>query len=100
MQVSDIAKWALLIAGAIALIALIVALPFVQYIDLGQFGSLINDIVEVVGNAFQNARGLLNNFLTPFGRGLATGILVYLIGKWAITIGIKITAWIYHFIFK
>lgn len=97
---SDIAKWALLIAGAVALIALIVALPFVKFIDLGEFGNAINNIVTVVGSAFQNARGLLNNFLTPFGRGMVTGILVYLFGKWAITIGIKITAWIYHFIFK
>lgn len=97
---SDIAKWALLVVGAIALIGLIVALPFVQYIDVGEFGDLLNDILSVVGNAFQSARGLINNFLTPFGRGLLSGILIYLFGKWAINIGIKITAWIYHFIFK
>ncbi len=97
---SNIAKWGLLIAGAIALIALIVALPFVQFIDFGEFGVLINNIVTVVGGAFTKARGLINCFLTPFGRGLLSGILVYLFGKWAITIGIKITAWIYHFIFK
>lgn len=97
---ADIAKWALLIAGAIVLIALIVALPFVEFIDVGQFGDLIGDIVAVAGTAFRGARGLINNFLTPFGRGVLTGVLAYLIGKWAITIGIKITAWIYHFIFK
>lgn len=97
---SDIAKWVLLIAGAIALIVLIVALPFVEFINVGQFGDLLGDIVTVVGTAFRGARGLINNFLTPFGRTILTGILVYLIGKWAITVGIKITAWIYHFIFK
>lgn len=100
MQVSDIVKWALLIAGAVALIVLIVALPFVQFIDFGEFGALISNVVSVVGSAFAKARGLINSFLSPFGRTLLTGILVYLFGKWAITIGIKITAWIYHFIFK
>ena len=97
---SDIVKWGILIAGAVALILLVVTLPFVQFIDFGEFGALINNVVTVVGSAFQNARGLINNFLTPFGRGLLSGIMVYLFGKWAITIGIKITAWIYHFIFK
>lgn len=97
---SDIAKWGLLIAGALVLIALIVALPFVEFINVGQFASLINNITSVVGSAFQWARGLINNFLTPFGRTLLTGLMAYLFGKFAITIGIKITAWIYHFIFK
>lgn len=97
---SDIVKWGILIAGAVALIVLVCALPFVQFIDFGEFGILINNIVSVVGSAFQNARGLINNFLTPFGRGLLSGIMIYLFGKWAITITIKITAWIYHFIFK
>lgn len=99
-MVSDVAKWALLVAGAIALIALILSLPFVQFINFEEFGNLLNKITEVVGNAFQGARGLINNFLTPFGRSLLSGIMIYLIGKWAITIGIKITAWVYHFIFK
>lgn len=97
---SDIAKWALLIAGAVALIALIVALPFVKFIDVGEFGNLLNNITDIVGGSFQWGRGLVNNFLTPFGRGLLTGVMAYLFGKFAITVGIKITAWIYHFIFK
>lgn len=70
---TDIVKWGLLTAGLIALIALIMALPFVGYIDLGQFGAAINNIVSVAGDAFRSARGLINCFLLPFGRTLLSG---------------------------
>lgn len=97
---SDIVKWGLLTAGLVALVALIMALPFVGYIDLGQFGTALGTVVSIAGGMFQNARGLVNAFLLPFGRTLLSGIMVWLVGKWAISIGIKITAWVYHFIFR
>ncbi len=96
----DVVKWALLVAGAIILIALIVSLPFVEFIDLGEFGAALGNVVDIAGGAFQFARGLLNNFFLPFGRTVVTGLLFWLIAKWAITTAIKIGAWIYHFIFK
>lgn len=97
---SDVAKWALLVAGAIALIALIVSLPFVQFADGNEFTVLLQQLSTLAGSALQSARGIVNNFLTPFGRNVLTGLLYYLFGKWAISIGIKTGAWIYHFIFK
>lgn len=93
-------KWALLVVGIIALIALVVALPFTGFLDVGEFGSLITQLVDIVGSFLLTARQLINNFLTPFGITVLSGLLIYIIGKWVITIGIKITAWIYHFIFK
>lgn len=97
---SDIAKWALLVAGALVIIGLIVALPFVEYINVSEFSSLISRLVDVVGDGFNFARGLINNFLTPFGRTVLTGLLIWLFAKWAIMISIKISVWVYHFIFK
>ena len=97
---SDVAKWALLVAGAVALIALILALPFVEFIDLGEFSAALSNVVSIAGNAFLFGRGLINNFLLPFGRTVASGLMFWLFGKWAITITIKIGAWVYHFIFK
>ena len=97
---SDIAKWALLVAGIIALIALIVALPFVDFIDLGEFEVALSNVATIAGGAFRFARGLINNFFLPFGRVIITGLMYWLLGKWAILIGIKIVAWAYHFIFK
>lgn len=97
---SEVVKWGLLVAGLLVIIALIVALPFVEFIDFGEFGNLITQLVSLCSSAFSFGRGLINNFLTPFGRTVLTGIMIYLIGKWAITIGIKITSWAYHFIFK
>lgn len=100
MIVSDIAKWALLVAGALALIGLILALPFAEFLNVGELSTAISNVVSVAGSSFGTVRGLLNNFLLPFGRDVLSGLLVYFFCKWIITIGIKITAWIYHFIFK
>lgn len=97
---SDAIKWGLLTAGLVALVGLIMALPIAQFVDLGQFGQALNNIVNVAGSFFQDARGLINAFLLPFGRTLLSGIMIWLFGKWAITLGIKISAWVYHFIFR
>ena len=97
---ADIAKWALLVAGAIVIIGLIVALPFMDFVDAGEFANLISSLVDIAGDGFVFARGLINNFLTPFGRTALTGLLFWMFGKFAITISIKIVVWVYHFIFK
>lgn len=97
---SDAIKWALLVAGAVVIIGLIVALPFMDFMNVGEFAELIQGLVNIAGNGFVFARGLINNFLTPFGRTALTGLLVWLFGKWAIMIAIKISVWAYHFIFK
>lgn len=97
---SDIAKWALLAAAAVLLIGMIAALPFVEFIDFGQFSAALANITTVAGSAFRFGRGLINNFLLPFGRTVATGLFIWLVGKWALMIAIKIVAWAYHFIFK
>lgn len=97
---SDAVKWGLLVAGAVIIIALIVALPFVEFIDLAEFSAAITNIVSIAGSAFRFGRGLINNLLLPFGRTVASGIMIWLIGKWAITVTIKISTWIYHYIFK
>lgn len=97
---SDAVKWALLAAGIVVLIGLIVALPFMDGLNVKEFASLIGELVTIAGTAFKAARGIINNFLTPFGRTLLTGLLYYLFGKFFITISIKIGSWVYHFIFK
>lgn len=97
---SDIAKWALLVAGALVLIGLILALPFVEFINLDEFSAILANITSIAGDAFRFGRGLINLFLLPFGRSVLSGLMIWLIGKWAIMISIKIGSWIYHFIFK
>lgn len=97
---SDAVKWALLVAGALIVIALIMTLPFVNFIDFDSFSSAITSLVEVCGDALHTARGFINNFFSPFGRTVLTGLMFYLLCKWLITVSIKITIWIYHFIFK
>lgn len=97
---SDIAKWALLAAGIVILIGLVLALPFMDFIDFGQFGSAVGTIVNVAGSAFSSARGFINNLFSPFGRTVLSGLMYYLLGRYFITVTIKLTSWVYHFIFK
>lgn len=97
---SDAVKWGLLVAGAIAIVGLIVALPFVEFINFDEFGAAVANVVSIASVAFRFGRGVINNLLLPFGRTVASGIMIWLIGKWALTITIKIAVWIYHFIFK
>ena len=97
---SDVIKWGLLAAAIVAMIAMIVILPFNNYMNFGAVGSAVSSIVSVCGNAFAFARGLINNFLSPFGRTALTGLMAYLFGKFFITLGVKVVSWVYHFVFR
>ena len=97
---ADIAKWALLVAGALVIIGMILTLPFTEFILPDTFSELIGDLVGIAGDGFTFGRGIINNFLTPYGRHILTGLMYWFFGKWAITISFRIVVWVYHFIFK
>lgn len=97
---SNVVKWGLLAAGVAVLVGLVMVLPVSQYLNFGELGTAISGIVNVCSSAFSSARGLINCFLTPFGRTCLSGLLSWLFGKWAITTAVKIVAWSYHFIFR
>ena len=97
---AEAVKWALLVAGALVVIALIASLPFTGFIDVQAMGDGIGSIVNFAGGALMTARGFINNFFSPFGRTVLTGLMYYLLGRWVITMAIKLTVWVYHFIFK
>lgn len=54
----DAIKWALLGTAIVVLIALVVVLPFNDFVNVGEFANTINTIVTICGSAFQSARGL------------------------------------------
>lgn len=97
---SNVVKWALLAAGAVMLIGLVMALPITQYANGTSFRASITGIVNFTGNTFMNAKGLINNFLTSSGRTCLNGIIVWLFGKMFVMNAIKITTQVYHFIFR
>lgn len=97
---SDIAKWAILIAAIIVVIGLVMALPFYEYIDVSKFSAAVVTIISVAGDGFTFARGLVNNFLSPWARGVFSGLLLWLIGKYVIIYTLKVSVWVYHYIFK
>lgn len=97
---SNVVKWGILAAAVVALIALIVALPFNQYISVGEFSTALAGVTTICGKYFKFGRGLINNFFSPFGRSCITGLLFYWIGGFFVKIAIKIVAWVQHFIFR
>ena len=86
---SNAIKWGILAAAVVALVALIIALPFNQYINVNQFSSAIAGVTSICANAFKFARGLVNNFFSPFGRSCITGLMFYWIGGFFVKIGLS-----------
>lgn len=97
---SDIAKWALLLAGMVALIALIVALPIFDIINVQELTAAVSGISTICASALQSARGLINYFLTPVGRTILTVVINYMFFKFAYKWGVKVLAYAYKWIFK
>lgn len=96
----DVVKWGLLVAGVVLLISLVASLPFLDFMNLDELTGAIASVVTICGNAFKFARGLLNNFLSPFGRVAATGLIYWVICKPFIMQAIQYLVWVYHYIFK
>lgn len=96
----DVVKWGLLVAGIILLISLIAALPFLEFMNLEELTGALSSVVTICGGAFKFARGLLNNFLSPFGRVAATGLIYWVICKPFILQSIQYIVQVYHYIFK
>lgn len=97
---SDAVKWALLVAGIVVVIALVVAFGFADYIDTQVVVDGCNIIVQYAGGAFKNARGLINNFFFPAVYPAVSFIIWWLLVKPLATMTVKVTVSIYHYIFK
>lgn len=102
---SDIAKWGLLVAGAVAVIALIFSIfagfgwDVPKTIETLSF--LISALVYYAGEGLRFGREMINLLFVPSGfEPFVTGVLVYLITRWFVQLGVKIAAWVYHYIFK
>lgn len=96
----DIVKWTLLVAGIVLLVSLIAELPFLEFMNLDELTSAISTVVSICGVPFRFARGLINNFLTPFGRGAASGLIFWVICKPFALQAIQYVVMVYHYIFK
>lgn len=96
----DIVKWTLLVAGIVLVVSLIAELPFLEFMNLDELTSAISTVVSICSVPFRFARGLVNNFLTPFGRGAASGLIFWVICKPFIMTAIQYIVMVYHYIFK
>lgn len=97
---SDIAKWALLAAGMVALIALILAIPLFDGIDLTAITSTINQFTALITPYISFARGLINYLVLPQAIPIINVILIYILTKPFVIGAIHLTRGIYSWIFK
>ena len=96
----DVAKWVILGAAILTIIAMILGFPIMKHADVVVYAQGITTIVSLAGDAFIFARGLVNNLLSPWARTALSGLMSWLIGKWLFTYGLKVLVWAYHYIFK
>ena len=97
---TDGIKWALLVTGFILVFGLIVALDIFKYIDLGVFEAAVSTLLNLAGDGFSFGRGLVNNLLSPWARTALSGLMYWLIAREFIIWTIKVSVWVYHYIFK
>lgn len=97
---SDIAKWALLVAGMVAMIALLLAIPLFDGINLSSLTSTINQFTGVISPYIGFARGLINYLVLPQAIPIVNVILVYILTKPLVIGAIHLTRGIYSWIFK
>lgn len=96
----EFAKWGILVAGALAIVAIIFSLPFVEGIDLAEFSANVAGFLNLVSDYLIVGRGIINNFLTPAGAFTLNIVIGWVIGRKFITTTLRILVSIYHFIFK
>lgn len=97
---SEIAKWALLLAGLIAIVAAVVALPVFQVIDVSALTSAVSTVTTKCAAALTAARGIINFFFPESVRPLLTVAIGYMFTKFLIVWAIKIVSLAYTWIFK
>lgn len=99
---SDIIKWGLLATAVISLVAVIVTLPIVNF--FGSSSAVVSEgigvILDITSPYLYTARAFINIFLNSWGRKILTGLITYLFFKWFLVLNLKVTTWVYHFIFK
>lgn len=97
---SDIAKWALLVAGMVAMIALLLAIPLFDGINLNAITSTINQFTGLISPYIGFARGLINYLVLPQAIPIINVILIYILTKPLVIGAIHLTRGIYSWILK
>lgn len=97
---ADIAKWALLVAGILIVITLILALPIATVLSGSNISEIVSSFTSVMSPFIRTARGFINIFLDPFGRTLFSVVIGYLFVRFFLLWPIKAISSVYHWIFK
>ena len=99
---SDAVKWALAAALVVGVVVTCLTFPFVQYLPTAHsdLAYVLNAIGNHCGSAFYEVRGFINFFLFDFSQKMLSGLIIWFFTSWFAKWTIKITVWVYNFIFK
>ncbi len=97
---ADIAKWGILIAVALGVIALIVALPVTEMIDISALSEGFLQISMVLSANLMRARGFLNLFVPEGYEWMITASITWNLTSRFLTWAINIISQAAHYIFK
>lgn len=97
---SDVVKWGILVAGLVAIVAMILLLPIFDAININALTESISGITQTAAGALQSARGIINFFLLPVGRPILTVVIAWLFSKRLVLWSVQILSKVYTWIFK
>lgn len=97
---SDVAKWAILIAVAIAVIAMIVLLPVTGMIDISALTQGLNNIATIMGYYLIQAKGFLNCFVPPGFEWMITASISWTLLSKLLCWVINVSSQAAHYLFK
>ena len=97
---ADIAKWAILVAGLIAIVAIIVSLPIFDVLNIDELTAAISGIATIAADGLKNARAIINCFFTPVGRTLLTIVIGFKMFDFLYKWGFRVVFYAYNWIFK
>lgn len=96
----DLARIGIFLAVCLSVMGIILGFPIMLYMNLDVFRAGIDTIVNLLGEYFIFGRGLINNFLSPWARTAVTGLMEWFLCKNFLTFSLKISVWVYRWIFK
>lgn len=97
---SDVVKWAILVALVLVIFVMIVSLPVFIGFNIPALVEGISGFISVAGTTISNARAIINNFLTPTAREVLSGLIFYLVAKPFVLFAIDLTVGITRFVYK
>lgn len=97
---SDVAKWALLVAIIVTAVGVVLSLPIIGQADITAFTTALSDFVAIIAEWVTKAKSLVLYFVPDGARPFINALIIYSATGWIALYIIRLTLKLYHWIFK